>query len=183
MTDADMCRIGRLVVLWGKSDEELAFVLGLSMAELAEKALRSEAFYNAITPTQQDRKDYADRVAERRAKRNARTRAATAGNPSQRIRKSVAARMWAALKGIRRDPGLFSRLPYGCDELMAHLESRFSAGMSWENYGKWHIDHKKPCSLFNLSDPSEFEACWSLDNLQPLWAEDNIRKGARYAGA
>ena len=183
MTDAEMCRIGRLVALWGRSDEDLAFVLGLSIAELADKAMRSEDFYCAITPTQQDRDAYSEKFAEKKAKRNARLRAVMAANPSQRIRKSVASRMWAALKGIHRGSGLFSRLPYGCDELMAHLESRFLPGMSWENYGKWHIDHKKPCALFNLADPSEFDECWSLGNLQPLWADDNIRKGASYASA
>ena len=51
--------------------------------------------------------------------------------------------------------------------------------MSWDNYGDWHIDHITPKSTFDLSDPDEIRACWSLPNLRPLWGKDNIRKGAK----
>jgi hypothetical protein len=51
--------------------------------------------------------------------------------------------------------------------------------MSWDNYGKWHIDHKIPVTAFNFErvDDVDFKRCWSLKNLQPLWALDNIVKG------
>jgi hypothetical protein len=52
--------------------------------------------------------------------------------------------------------------------------------MSWENYGKWHIDHIKPLSLFDLEDPEQLKQACHYTNLQPLWAEENIRKGNRY---
>ena len=52
--------------------------------------------------------------------------------------------------------------------------------MSWDNYGRngWEIDHIKPISSFNFNSykDKEFKECWSLENLQPLWAEENIRK-------
>lgn len=102
-----------------------------------------------------------------------------AKNPTKRIRNSVAVRLWASLKG-RSDGRLFSRLGYSAQELVDHLSHLFKDGMSWDNYGRWHVDHIKPCSLFDLSDPIQFSECWSLDNLQPLWRDDNIRKGARY---
>jgi hypothetical protein len=44
-----------------------------------------------------------------------------------------------------------------------------------------HVDHKRPCAAFDQTDPVQFAECWALDNLQPLWASDNIKKGARYA--
>ena len=100
-------------------------------------------------------------------------------SPSLRIVDSVRARMWAALKG-RTDGALFSRLGYAAEQLAEHLERQFVPGMSWENYGKWHIDHVRPCAAFDQADPAQFAACWSLDNLQPLWAAENIRKGAKY---
>jgi len=66
----------------------------------------------------------------------------------------------------------------GCtiDELKRHLESKFSTDMSWDNYGQWHVDHIVPCSAFDLSDPVEQKQCFHYTNLQPLWAEDNMKK-------
>ena len=50
--------------------------------------------------------------------------------------------------------------------------------MSWDNYGEWHVDHIKPISSFNIQEigDNEFIECWSLNNLQPLWGDENIRK-------
>jgi len=69
-------------------------------------------------------------------------------------------------------------------DLKIHLENLFKDGMSWQNIGKWQIDHIKPISSFNFTsyEDKEFKECWSLDNLQPLWAEDNLSKGNRYIG-
>lgn len=71
----------------------------------------------------------------------------------------------------------------GCSiqELRAHLESQFKPGMSWENHGRrgWHIDHKRPCAAFNLSDPAQQRECFHFSNLQPLWALENKSKGAK----
>jgi hypothetical protein len=53
--------------------------------------------------------------------------------------------------------------------------------MTKENHGKWHIDHIKPCISFNLTDPVNNKwLCFHYTNLQPLWAEDNLKKGAKY---
>lgn len=75
----------------------------------------------------------------------------------------------------------------GCTitKLRQHLEAKFSDGMSWDNYGKhgWHIDHIRPCASFDLSDPEQQRQCFHYTNLQPLWAADNIRKGAKWQDA
>ena len=67
---------------------------------------------------------------------------------------------------------------YTVEELKAHLEKSFKDGMNWDNYGKWHIDHKIPVSLWNYSSykNNEFKQCWALANLQPLWASENCKK-------
>lgn len=74
----------------------------------------------------------------------------------------------------------------GCsvNKLKQHLESQFKPNMSWDNYGYygWHIDHKKPCVNFDLSSPDEQKKCFHYTNLQPLWAEENMRKN-RYETA
>jgi len=68
----------------------------------------------------------------------------------------------------------------GCSlqKLKQHLEKRFKKGMTWNNYGRygWHIDHIIPCCNFNLNKPSEQKKCFHYTNLQPLWAEENLRK-------
>jgi hypothetical protein len=63
--------------------------------------------------------------------------------------------------------------------LMAHLESQFLPGMSWANRRLWHIDHQRPCASFNLTNPAQQHACFHFSNLRPLWAADNLAKGAR----
>ena len=66
----------------------------------------------------------------------------------------------------------------GCtlEYLKNYLEKKFKDGMSWDNYGQWHIDHIRPCASFNLLDPIEQKICFHYTNLQPLWAEDNLKK-------
>ena len=69
----------------------------------------------------------------------------------------------------------------GCslENLKKHLKSQFTSGMSFSNYGKWHIDHIKPCASFDLNKVSEQKKCFHYTNLQPLWALDNAIKGSR----
>lgn len=69
---------------------------------------------------------------------------------------------------------------YKKEDLVNHIESIFEDGMSWDNYGEWHIDHIKPISAFlseGVDDPKVINA---LSNLQPLWAFDNLSKGSKY---
>jgi hypothetical protein len=72
----------------------------------------------------------------------------------------------------------FKMVGYSPKDLRTHLEKQFTDGMSWENYGKWHVDHIKPISsfIFNSSEDEEFKICWALDNLQPMWGIENIKK-------
>lgn len=68
---------------------------------------------------------------------------------------------------------------YTAEELIAHLEGLFKDGMSWDNYGEWHIDHIIPISAFRILSARDeaFRHCWGLKNLQPLWAKENQSKG------
>lgn len=70
-------------------------------------------------------------------------------------------------------------LGYTADQLVEHIESLFVEGMSWDNYGEWHIDHIVPVKWWldnGVTDPSMINA---LINLQPLWAVDNLIKGCK----
>jgi hypothetical protein len=66
----------------------------------------------------------------------------------------------------------------GCsiDELKAHLEKQFKTGMTWDNWGEWHIDHIIPLASFNLTDREQLLKAVNFSNLQPLWAKENILK-------
>lgn len=68
----------------------------------------------------------------------------------------------------------FQMLGYSPNDLIMHLESLFHDGMTWKNYGEWHIDHIQP--LANATTHEEIFLLNQLENLQPLWAEDNLRK-------
>jgi hypothetical protein len=72
----------------------------------------------------------------------------------------------------------------GCTwaEFTTYIESKFQPGMSWDNQHLWHLDHIKPLSWFNLEDPQQYKESAHYTNYQPLWAEDNMKKGNRYAG-
>ena len=88
-------------------------------------------------------------------------------------------------KGVSKGNKTFDMLGYTLDELMEHLEAKFSPGMDWTNYGeKWHIDHRRPVSWFDYKDLEDdgFKECWGLDNLQPMFATDNLSKGNRWEG-
>ena len=79
---------------------------------------------------------------------------------------------------VEKNDHYFDILPYSQEELIQHLENQFTDDLTWDNYGEWHVDHILPISSFNIEEmgDEEFIKCWSLDNLRPLWGEENIRK-------
>jgi hypothetical protein len=79
---------------------------------------------------------------------------------------------------VQKNGHYFEVLQYTPNELIHHLENQFNDGMTWDNYGDWHVDHILPISIHNIQEigDDEFMKCWSLGNLQPMWGEDNIKK-------
>lgn len=72
----------------------------------------------------------------------------------------------------------------GCDipTFRKWIGSQFQPGMTWDNYGKfWELDHKKPCSYFDLTDPEQQKICFHFTNFQPLTVIDNRKKSNKYA--
>lgn len=101
-------------------------------------------------------------------------------NPHIRITENLRKRTRDVLKGISKSKPTLGLIGCSKEDLVIHLELMFTEGMSWENYGDWQIDHVRPCSSFDLSDPLEQEKCFHYSNLQPLWATDNKKKGNKY---
>jgi hypothetical protein len=90
-------------------------------------------------------------------------------------------RLNKALKGELKVARTVDLLGCTTEQLRAHLEVQFRPGMTWSNYGAWHIDHIRPCASFDLSDPEQQRQCFHFTNLQPLWARDNLKKSATWA--
>lgn len=105
--------------------------------------------------------------------------------PGYRLSSSVSTQMRQCLANGKAGRKWEALVGYTIADLVPHLERQFLPGMSWANYGVWHIDHRRPISsfAFTCAEDQDFITCWALSNLQPLWAEDNLTKGARYDGA
>lgn len=129
------------------------------------------------------RRNYALRGAVRSAKDKYRERyLREVSSPEGRLKRRVMSRIWSAMNSQSVNAcGTFSAVGCSADELRAHIEKQFAPGMTWSNYGEWHVDHIRPCASFDLSDPEQFKACFNWSNLQPLWAAENISKSDTYA--
>jgi hypothetical protein len=116
-------------------------------------------------------------------------------NPRFKIDRRMSFQVWYSLKnrlnGKNHKNGKHWEdiVGYSVDVVMRHLESKFSPGMTWDNYGRrdgtgWQIDHIVPKSWFKIAEAGdeEFKKCWALDNLQPMWHLENASKGNRFAG-
>ena len=113
---------------------------------------------------------------------NQRSRDLLKADPQKRISHELRVRFGKAfrcyLKGTRKKSSVRD---LGCTigELCTHLERMFVAGMNWANYGQWHIDHVRPLSSFDLTDPEQQKQAVNFSNLQPLWEKDNLSKGCK----
>ena len=99
-----------------------------------------------------------------------------------KIRVNLRSRILAALNGNSKSASTLELIGCTVEFLKEYLASQFQEGMSWDNYSfdVWHIDHIRPCSSFDLTDPQQQKECFDYTNLQPLWAFENMSKGAKY---
>lgn len=128
---------------------------------------------------------FRDKARARRAKNPEATRAQAREymrekykRPEQKMRVFLGGCIRSIMTGKGRRTSE-SLVGYSFTDLRNHLEKQFLKGMSWSNYGDWHIDHITPISYFisqGISDPAVVNA---LPNLRPMWAKDNISKGAK----
>lgn len=121
--------------------------------------------------------EYKDRAAWR-ARRRIKEAEWRKTNPQLRLALNMRRRLNHMLHGRASKS---SQELLGCSyiELKDYIESLFTPGMTWENYGDWHVDHIYPLSKVDLTNPDELARVCHYTNLQPLWAEDNLRKAAK----
>ena len=101
-------------------------------------------------------------------------------DPTYKLIANFRTAIWTVLKENNMDKygHYFDILRYSPDELVVHLENQFTEGMTWDNYGEWHVDHRLPITSFKFQEvgDNEFMRCWELNNLQPMWGDENISK-------
>ncbi len=118
-------------------------------------------------------------VNKNRDKHNARERHRHATDLVFRLGKNLRCRIRGALRSTSAKRHARTAQLVGCEIafLVTHLSARFKPGMTWENYGSvWEIDHRKPCSSFDLTRTEEQLACFHYSNLQPLYVAENRMK-------
>lgn len=98
-------------------------------------------------------------------------------DPSFKIASRTRARIYKAVKRGYKNSRTTELIGCSFEELKTYIESKFVEGMSWENYGKWEIDHIIPCASFDLTSTEQQKKCFNYSNLHPLWSIDNKMKG------
>lgn len=116
--------------------------------------------------------------AARNPDRVASTRRRFQQGSSYRAMHAISTRIYRLLKG-NKNSSTEELVGYSKEELKDHLERQFLPGMSWDNYGDWHIDHIRPLKYFEEINEITIRQAWCLTNLRPLWARDNLRKNAK----
>jgi len=107
-------------------------------------------------------------------------RAKTKDDPLVKLARAARGAVRRAL-GPNKDKASLEYLGCSTVRLKEHLQSQFKDGMSWDNYGEWHVDHIIPICVMrnNIDDTDHVDEILNFKNLQPLWGSDNISKGGR----
>lgn len=104
-------------------------------------------------------------------------------NPLLKMSQKVRVRLNTVLKkcGYSKDSHTSFLLGISFELLKIYIERQFKDGMNWDNHGngdgKWHLDHKMPLSSAKTEE--ELLKLFHYTNLQPLWAKENLSKGAK----
>jgi hypothetical protein len=99
-----------------------------------------------------------------------------------RISKTLRARLYSAIKSNVKCGSAVRDLGCSIEDFKIYIESKFQPGMTWENHSMagWHLDHIRPLASFDLQNPNDFRCAFHFSNYQPLWATDNLLKGAKW---
>jgi endogenous inhibitor of DNA gyrase (YacG/DUF329 family) len=104
-------------------------------------------------------------------------------DPSFALKVRMRILMYASLRRVKNCRSWQELAGYSIADLRHHIEKQFNGDMCWDRFlnGEIHIDHIIPVSAFNYTSPEhiDFKKCWSLKNLRPMWAKENLSKGAK----
>jgi hypothetical protein len=132
-----------------------------------------EKHYDLVKEYQQTNKKY---LKDKRKQR-------LSSDLNYRIARNLRSRLWHAIKKSKDNVSAVSDLGCSIEDLKTFLSIMFQPGMTWENYGTWHIDHVIPLSNFDLTCSDQLKKACHYTNLQPMWASENASKQNRYSGS
>jgi len=98
-----------------------------------------------------------------------------------KLRSNLSRRLRKALNGQHRLYKTIKGLGCSIAAFKLYIENQFEDGMTWDNYGEWHLDHVLPLASFDLTNEAQYLEAANWLNYQPLWAKDNVSKGGRIA--
>lgn len=152
------------------------------MAKLEKYKIKEKAWKQANKERElnKSRKWLAENLEHRRAYKRA-LYIKQMQNPIFRLKKNLRSRFYSALKFNEKNNSILKYLGCSVEELRAYIESKWDSNMNWSNYGfkGWHIDHIRPLDAFDHSKEDELYKAWNYTNLQPLWWQDNLKKGRK----
>jgi hypothetical protein len=143
--------------------------------EKSEKVKTYRKEYKAKPDRQKRTRDLSKREHQMEYHRN-HQRKKRQSDPGYRLHSAISCSVRSGIvKGGKSWPSI---LGFSLQELMQHLEKQFTKGMTWENYGEWHVDHIIPRAAFKFetAEDPDFKACWSISNLRPIWGRENLSK-------
>lgn len=140
---------------------------------------KMRAKWKRLNPPEKERRR--NRNPKRAAGKNFRACVRRKTDPEFKIKACLRTRINTVVRKEHKKARSAELLGCSIDQFLGHLEINFQEGMTWENYGPvWHVDHVRPCASFDLTCPQQQRECFNWKNLQPLFAEDNLRKGAKF---
>jgi hypothetical protein len=147
-----------------------------------EKYRKKKKEWQQLERNKEKAKEYAQRPEVK--KRNVelakkRSKARYKKDPFYRLKITARSRLYEVLTRCKypKRGSIFKYLGCDIDVLKTHLEQQFKNGMSWDNYGEWHVDHIIP--LASAKNEEEIIKLFHYSNLQPLWGMENKIKGSK----
>jgi hypothetical protein len=115
----------------------------------------------------------------RKSQINDRRRAYQQGNLQARLAATLRSRLSVAIRGRQKGGSAISMLGCSIDDFKRYIEIQFEHGMTWDNWGEWHIDHIRPLDSFDLTIAEDVSVACHYTNMQPMWSRSNLSKGSK----
>ena len=171
----------------GTKDGRKAVCRGCISERDREKNRKTGKYLEYSRSHKKENRDYRDRNRKELSKKaQERIKKRRREDSTFKLICNIRSRISGILRGKAKKTANTERL-LGCswEESVKHREALWWPGMSWENYGHkkgvlcWHDDHMVPLASFDLSDPEQQKIAFNINNIQPLWEDDNRKKWDR----